>query len=148
MLSLLSTILVAASPGDALLGFHPCGDHWNKYGNFCEFYRDGESTKVRSYGDNAKIEGQVRWLEDGNFVIHGTVRQLKEPWDDPEFPDTCQLEGSYTFRRTAKRSYWRFLKRCDGTHLVWYFDIFEKAVPKERVKRRLETLGSKAASKL
>lgn len=118
-----------------LLGFHPCGDHWNSYGNFCEFYLDGSELKVRTHGDWALIEGDVVPLDATSFEIHGVVRQRLAPWaDDADFPDDCGLDGTYLFRRTGKRKYFRHVKTCEVT---FYFDVFDKRVTRTQAEERI-----------
>ena len=66
------------------------------------------------------IEGDVRTIDARSFTFHGRIAIT----DTPDAGRRCLRDGTFVFRATGQRRYWRLqqMEACDG--LTDYVDIF------------------------
>lgn len=74
-------------------------------------------------GDRAAVEGRITKVSTKHFVVEGTVTtQVSHNYDGKP----CVKSGTFTFRITGKRPYWRLkeMENCAGGRLVDYVDVY------------------------
>jgi len=106
-----------------LTGTHLCSCHYQDYFSHCTVAVEEGKIRVRSQG-NDKFEGWIEVLDERRFRLHGSIalRKLSKKWGDT-YPD-CGRKGTYLFRRSGARKYWRHVKSCRNQ--AYYFDIYTK----------------------
>jgi|JI8StandDraft_2_1071088.scaffolds.fasta_scaffold288885_1 hypothetical protein len=97
----------------------------------------GEAIVVKLTDNTLKISGKQWKGERDYLIIEGTITPIGER----EFSfkgkiitcanyinqgNPCEKNGSYTFKATGKRKYWRLqeMNNCEGNNVVDYVDIF------------------------
>jgi hypothetical protein len=75
---------------------------------------------ARTGGGRVTLEGDVLRIEARSFIFHGRIVIT----DAPDPGRNCVRDGTYEFRATGTRRYWRLqdIEACDG--LADYVDIY------------------------
>ena len=78
------------------------------------------SQTARSGGGRVTLEGDVLRIEARSFTFRGRIVIT----DTPDVGRNCVRDGTYEFRATGTRRYWRLqdIEACDG--LADYVDIY------------------------
>lgn len=116
--------------GDQLMGEHVFNLQWidNPPGvakvtepTKGELHLDAEQRNKA--GDLASAKGRITRVTSKTFVLEGTVTtQVSHNYGGRP----CVKTGTFTFRITGKRPYWRLreMENCEGGRLVDYVDVF------------------------
>ncbi len=113
-----------------LLGERPLTLQWieSKPGR-AEVTDDGGLMRLRGQqngpkGDKLTVEGVIKHVGAKHFVLVGTITtQVSYIYGGK----TCSRTGTFTFRQTGKRKYFRLKEMnnpCEGGNLVDYVDVF------------------------
>ncbi|HXG64736.1 MAG TPA: hypothetical protein VNO70_06490 [Blastocatellia bacterium] len=114
-----------------LLGKHKFQLHWISWGNWKDFadltVTDKNGTFVvkgrqEKSGDYVEVDGIVLMVDDRVFTFQGTIITRVSHNNEGQ---PCKREGTFTFKITGKRKYWRmqeYESPCDG--VADYVDIF------------------------
>lgn len=82
-----------------------------------------DAEQRNAQGDRAAVEGRITKVSAKHFVVEGTVTtQVSHNYGGKP----CVKTGTFTFRITGKRPYWRLkeMENCEGSMLVDYVDVY------------------------
>jgi len=98
---------------------------WERRGRLAVSEQDGRiflrgGQRARRGPGRLELDGELVWIAADRFAFRGRILIA----DTPDPGRNCLRDGSYEFRITGRRRYWRLqqMEQCDG--LTDYVDIY------------------------